>query len=166
MIQKIVFATDLGPFSSLTLEHVFDLAEHYGARIYVVHAIEALSGLARAVMDGAGSSAEIEALIQSIRTRILESLADEVVGADDSLARIADVIVAQGRPAEVVLQQTQRVGGDLVVLGSHGPDSMGANMLGAVTTRVLQLSKVPVYMVPMLTPQAVSADVGRSSSRI
>jgi len=152
MINRILFATDLSPFSAHTLEHVTNLALHHRARVIVVHAVEPLGGLAQAVASKFESEAEIRALLRSIKERILESLTDELSESREALDCFDDVLVRQGRPAEIILKLAAELNGDLIVLGSHGPQSMGRNVLGSVTSRVLQLSKVPVYMVPMSTP--------------
>ncbi len=160
MIQKIVLATDLGPFSAHALEHALDMAVNHQAKVTVVHAVEPLSSFAQAMvstyLDPDDQSAELAGpagLLGSIRDRMASSLGAERSDIDPSYQCIWDFVVEQGRPAEVILAQTQKIGADLVIMGSHGPHSMGNNVLGSVTTRVLQLSKVPVYMVPMISPR-------------
>jgi len=152
MINRILFATDLSPFSAHTLEHVTNLALHHHARVIVVHAVEPLGGLAQAVTTNVESEAEVVALLQSIKQRVLESLTEELSESPDALDCFDGVQVRQGRPAEIILTLANELKGDLIVLGSHSPESMGRNVLGSVTSRVLQLSKVPVYMVPMSAP--------------
>jgi nucleotide-binding universal stress UspA family protein len=158
MIQTILFATDLGPFSAHAMEHTVDLAVSHRARVVVVHAVEPLNSFAQAMvstyLDETTSPGDSSApLLASIKSRILRSLADECSDSDLSFEYFSDVCVVQGRPAEVILREANRVGADLIVMGSHGPEAMGNNMLGSVTSRVLQLSKVPVYMVPMISPR-------------
>lgn len=166
MIQKIVLATDLGPFSSHIMEHALDLAVHNHAKVSVVHAVEPLSSFAQAMVatyiesdeacggrDHAGIGSYRQ-FLESVRARISSSLLHERSDIDPTYDCFADVVVSQGRPAEVVLSESTRLGADLIVMGSHGPESMGNNVLGSVTTRVLQLSKVPVYMVPMISPRS------------
>jgi hypothetical protein len=38
------------------------------------------------------------------------------------------------------------------VVGSHSADALDGRLLGSVATKVLQLAKVPVLMVPMMNP--------------
>ncbi|GAB3107392.1 universal stress protein [Pseudomaricurvus hydrocarbonicus] len=155
MIRKIVFATDLGPFAGHALEHALDLAANIKSKVTVVHAVEPLSSYAQAMVS---AYAELEALdphgsvLKSIKHQILTSLASERSDLKPGYDWIEDVVVEQGKPAEVILSQAQRLNADLIVMGSHGPESMGKNVIGSVTSRVLQLSKVPVFMVPMISP--------------
>ncbi len=160
MIQKIILATDMGPFASHALEHALDLAASHRAKVIVVHAVEPLSGFAQAMVatyldtpeddpsQGGGGK-----VLESIRSQIAQSLAQERSEVDPVYDCFSEFSVVQGRPAEVILSEASRVGADLIVMGSHGPESMGNNVLGSVTARVLQLSKVPVYMVPMISPR-------------
>ncbi|MBU3070469.1 universal stress protein [Aestuariicella sp. G3-2] len=176
MIRKIVFATDLGPFSAHAMEHALDLAARLEAKVIVVHAVEPLNSYAQAVVasyigavDRGAPASDLTAfsagqahypfpaecrLLQSIKTRILASLKFERSQSAPNYDCFEDVSVVQGKPAEVVLSEAKRLDADLIVMGSHGPESMGNNVLGSVTSRVLQLSKVPVYMVPMISPRS------------
>ncbi|WP_439135294.1 universal stress protein [Pseudomaricurvus sp.] len=167
MIRKIVFATDLGPFSSHAMEHALELASTIHAKVVVVHAVEPLNSYAQAIVASyiggdspkdastcAASQSEPECrLLQSIKSRILASLQHERSDSAPQYDCFDDVSVIQGKPAEVILSEVRRLNADLIVMGSHGPESMGNNVLGSVTARVLQLSKVPVYMVPMISPR-------------
>lgn len=160
MIQKIILATDLGPFASHALEHALDLAVSHRASVIVVHAVEPLSSFAHAMVstyvdDSIDDKAASEHghLLSSIRDQIMASLEGERSDIDPSYDCFSEFRVLEGRPAEVILAEASRVEADLIIMGSHGPESMGNNVLGSVTARVLQLSKVPVYMVPMISPR-------------
>jgi len=160
MIQKILLATDLGPFASHALEHALDLAVSHQANIIVVHAVEPLSSFAHAMVstyidDSVDDRPATEhgQLLNSIRDQIMASLEGERSDIDPTYDCFSEFRVLQGRPAEVILAEASRVEADLIIMGSHGPESMGNNVLGSVTARVLQLSKVPVYMVPMISPR-------------
>lgn len=165
MIQTILFATDLGVFSTHVLQHVMALAHKCDARIVVVHAVEPLGSFANAVVKTylpeesteAIQSSGLNKMMGTIKSSIIDELADEYMDGEESLSRIMDVCVVQGRPAEVVLDQAQQHGADMIVMGSHGPNALNSNLLGSVTSKVLQLAKVPVYMVPMIDPSTLSA---------
>ncbi|MNP86187.1 Universal stress protein family protein [compost metagenome] len=50
----------------------------------------------------------------------------------------------------MILQQAEKLSVDLLILGSHSHGAGGETPLGRTAARVLQLSKVPVYLVPLL----------------
>lgn len=164
MIHTILFPTDLGVFSSHILQHVMCIATKCEARIVIIHVVEPLGSLANAVVKtylSQESSEEIGdvglgKLMRTIKQSIIDALADEYMQGDDALSRIMDVCVVQGRPAEVILDQAKRRHADLIIMGSHGPNAINSHMIGSVTSKVLQLAKVPVYMVPMMNPSTLT----------
>lgn len=62
---------------------------------------------------------------------------------------IALDIRARRDPAQVILDQVERLDVDLLIIGSHGEGCSADTPLGRTATRVLQLSTVPVYLVPL-----------------
>ena len=163
MIQTILFATDLCAFTPYMLQHVTALANHCRARIVVVHAVEPMGSLATAVVNAylpekqakGFDNENLKALITTIKDKVIDLLADEFVDGEKGLRFVNDVIVEPGRPAEVILNHAAATNADIIMMGSHGPDPINGFSLGSVTHKVLQLAKVPVYMVPML-PMAAS----------
>jgi len=67
----------------------------------------------------------------------------------DDLATICDVVVDQGRPAEVMLRHAKESQADLSVIGGQSTRGEGIALLGSVAAKVLQLSKVPVLTIPL-----------------
>lgn len=161
MINNILFATDLGPFTDYTLQHVTALAKNCNASIVVVHAVEPLSSFAQAVVEtyiedpqnNPFDESGANGMLNNIRHKILEALADQYMDSDRDIARIAAIRVLQGKPAEIILSEAKKQQADLIVMGSHGAQALDGNVIGSVTNKVLQLSKVPVFMVPMMDPQ-------------
>ena len=157
MIQTILFATDLCVFTPYLLKHVTDLAQRWGARVVVVHAVEPLGSLGTAVVnaylpDQISRQFEeqgLDALLVSIKDRLIELLADEVLSENDDFGVINDVVVEIGKPEEIILGLIQTLGADLVVMGSHAPDRFGPSTLGSVVTKVMNQSKIPVFLIPV-----------------
>ncbi len=61
---------------------------------------------------------------------------------------------------DVIFQQVSDHNVDLLIVGSHGSDTESPNLLGSVTSRILQLSRVPVYMVPLVRNLPAQARAG------
>lgn len=170
MIRTILYATDLGAFSAHSLIHVEALARQFDAKVVIVHAISPMSeytsamvrtyvpeGLAPELLDPFNKNA-----LLALREQIFESLLRDPAGVEDFLERIVDIVVTQGSPAAVILQEAQRFKADVIVVGSHGVDAIDGAVLGSVASKVLQLAKVPVYLVPMLNPKHYrSSDISR-----
>lgn len=57
-------------------------------------------------------------------------------------------LVVQGYVVEKILKETERVGADLVVMGSHGHGALRHLLVGSVAEGVLRKSPCPVLIVP------------------
>ncbi len=158
MIQTILFATDMGLHTHYLLHHVNNLASQYDAKVIVVHAMEPPGHLGDAVVESylCDETREefkqegISRIIDGVKSRIVDVLEDEFIDGQQGLSKIRDVRVIPGKPVEVIMEQATDCSADMLILGSHGDDTTSPNMLGSVTSRILQMSRVPVYMVPLV----------------
>ena len=124
----------------------------------MVHAIEPPGQLGDAVVQAYLSSdvqqefknEGISRILDGVKGRILEVLEDEFIDGQQGLSKIRDVRVLEGKPVDVILQEASECRADMIILGSHGPGTDSPHMLGGVTSRILQMSRVPVYMVPLV----------------
>jgi nucleotide-binding universal stress UspA family protein len=158
MIQTILFATDMGLHTSYLLHHVNSLACQHDARVIVVHAIEPPGHLGDAVVQAYLSNdvkhefeqEGISQIIDGVKGCIVDVLEEEFIDGQQGLSNIRDVRVVAGKPTDVILSVAAECGADMIILGSHGHDTMTPNLLGSVTSKILQTSRVPVYMVPLV----------------
>ena len=149
---------DLCVFTPYLLRHVVDLAQRWGARVVVVHAVEPLGSLGTAVVNTYLSDQlrpdfeqqGLDSLLVSIKDRLIELLADEVLVGGEDFGVIHDVVVEIGRPEDVILTYMQKLTADLIVMGSHAADRNCSAGLGSVAVKVMQQAKVPVFLIPVL----------------
>ena len=168
MIQTILFATDMGLHTHYLLHHVNDIASQHDARVIVVHAVEPPGHLGHAMVQSYLSEATqrefeeegISRIIDGVKSRILEVLEDEFIDGQQGLSKIRDVRVIAGKPVDVILEEAVSCNADMIILGSHGQESLSPNILGSVTVRILQMSRVPIYMVPLVRSVMSRARVG------
>jgi nucleotide-binding universal stress UspA family protein len=57
-------------------------------------------------------------------------------------------LMVQGSPAERIEEHAQRLGADLMVLGSHGHGRLHQLLVGSVANAVLKRATIPVVIVP------------------
>lgn len=161
MIKTILFATDLGAFTAHSLLHVESLAKQFDAKVNIIHAVPPIGEFAAAVVRSHCSdqvkqevlkTPHITGLLEAMREQIFEVLAREPFNESGLLSFIRDIVVSPGQPAAVILYEAERIRADLIVIGSHSAEALDGRFLGSVATRVLQLAKVPVMMVPMMNP--------------
>ena len=166
MIRSMLYATDLGLYAPYVMQHALTLARTFKAELYVIHAVEPMGLFAESVLQSyldEPTLAELHTqglntVMAGIEQKVLDSFREELGEGQQDLALIRAVRVRQGDSAQVILDQAQRLAVDLLILGSH---SHGAGVdipLGRTAARVLQLSSVPVYLVPL------SRQLGRRSA--
>ncbi|MDH0744778.1 universal stress protein [Pseudomonas sp. GD03842] len=157
MIRSMLFATDLGLYAPVVLQHALALARTFNAELHVIHVVEPMGLFAESVLQSYLAedvlrelqSEGVNTVIEGIEARVLAGFRDELGEDNRDLALIRNVRVVQGDPSKVILEQAQRLAVDLLVLGSHSHGGEGDTPIGRTAARVLQLSEVPVYMVPM-----------------
>ena len=162
MIRSMLYATDLGLYAPFVMQHALALARTFKAELYVVHAVEPLGLFAESVlqtylgedafrdMQGRG----VDTLLEAIERKVLDGLRDELGEDFQDLELIRTVRVIQGDPCAVILEQAEQLGVDLLIVGSQSHCAETSVPMGRTASRVLQLSRVPVYMVPGCTRNA------------
>lgn len=80
-----------------------------------------------------------EAIRQQIQPQLVELVADSDLDAEA-------VMVEFGRPVDIIVQQAEQRGVDLIVLGSHGKHGLGL-LLGSVVNGVLHRAQCDVLAV-------------------
>lgn len=162
MIRSMLYATDLGLYAPYVMQHALALARTFKAELYVVHVVEPIGVFTESVLQsylGEDALKElrsqgVNSVMEGIEQKVLEGIREELGEGHQDLALIRTVRVVQGDPCNVILEQADELGVDLLVVGSHSCCEPGATPIGRTATRVLQLSQVPVYMVPCGTKSA------------
>ena len=158
MIRSMLFATDLGLYAPYVMQHARELARTFKADLYVIHVVEPIGLFAESVLqsylDEAAlsewQSKGLSTVMATIEQRVLDSFREEWGEGEQDLQWIRSVKVIQGDPCEVILDQLRKLSVDLLIVGSHSQATGVAVPLGRTAARVLQLSPVPVYLVPSL----------------
>lgn len=159
MIRSMLYATDLGLYAPVVMQHALELARSFDADLYVVHAVEPMGLFAESVLQSYLDEQALNefhkqglnTVIEGIEQRVLDSFREELGGEGQlDLKRIQAVRVLQGDPSQVILDQAQKLSVDLLIVGSHSHGAGAETPLGRTAARVLQLAKVPVYLVPLV----------------
>jgi nucleotide-binding universal stress UspA family protein len=156
MLNNILYATDLGLFGPFILEHVCELASKHNANVTVVHAVEPVSIFAGALLEtyvpiedkAALKMHGYDAVMATIRARVRQAFEDDFIDLKGSQECIRDVQVCDGEACQVILATAKKIDADLIVLGTHGGRSENRTAIGSVASKVLQLSPIPIYLVP------------------
>ncbi len=135
---------DFSDTSRRALRHAAALAARTDARLSVLHVTPDPSDYVPVAGElGAG----VAALSMPARAQVVGRVSEEV-GRVLGTTTAAEVLVAAGRPHQVVLEQASAIGADLLVLGTHGRTGFERLFLGSTTEKVLQTATCPVLTVP------------------
>ena len=157
MIRTILFASDLGLLSTYSLVYVEELAKPFNAKVTLLHVVPPINALANAVANSRCSdqtkadvaqSSYIEGLLENIREQTFERLASDEFGLQFAQL-LDDIVVVSGSPAKVIIDQAHRRQADVIVIGSCSEYDPATTALGSVANKVLQMARVPVYVVPL-----------------
>jgi len=64
---------------------------------------------------------------------------------------ISDIMIRPGQPAEEILKVADEERCDVIVLGTHSKGFLAQTLLGSVSKSVLQVSRKPIFIVPLPT---------------
>jgi len=146
--KKILVATDLSETSAAALRYAREIKDRFGATLHVMHAqyID---------MPAYFSSGQMEPLARELRLLRLQAanhLRNEV---RQLLGDLPEVLIVERPPAEATLETADKIGADLIIMGTHGRTGARRLWLGSVAEQVLRLSHRPVLAVPSVSNLAI-----------
>lgn len=139
--KKIVVAYDGSDHAKNAVRIASDLAKAFGSKIYVVEVVDT------AAMLGMGLAPIPAEIINQIYEK-----ARKDVNEGQELAKslgVTDVEgqVLEGDPATSIIEFASKNGADLIVTGSRGLSTFKRVLLGSVSTKIVQESRIPVLVV-------------------
>ena len=150
-IREILCPTDFSEFSRHALDHALAVGKLYKSTITLLH----VSSITAVYTPGIGVAPTSLLTVGDRETALatMRRFAETEAGPD---ARIR-FEVAEGNPANEILDCAKTRGSDLIVLGTHGRSGFERLLLGSVTEKVLRKGICPVLSVPPHAPDAVPA---------
>ncbi len=137
--RHILVPIDFEPSSQKALEVAIDLALKFDSKLTLFHAWETPA----VVYAGAYVSPAVwDAIEQSAKRRLETRLATT----RERLPR-AETRLVCGPAAYEILREIEKLGADLIVMGTHGRHGMSRVFLGSVAEKVVRGSNVPVLTV-------------------
>lgn len=157
VVEKILYATDFGPSARSVFNYAVSLAKRFDAEIHLLHSLEPLGPTGKSLVRNVLPEGEIEEIerqgLESVRQEIHRRLIDfaerELGTADGSATLVTKIVIAEGLADRMILEQAQKIGADLIVLGTHGHSGLQRVLIGSVAQKVIHQSPVPVLLVPL-----------------
>ncbi len=138
--RRILAATDMSENSRPALDFARRLRERFGSAVTVVHA----HYFELPPYFSAGRMATLARELDELKDQAAEHLrrvCTEVMG------DIADARVVERSPVEAVLETSESIAADLIVMGTHGRRGAARIWPGSVAEQVLRQSRRPVLAV-------------------
>jgi len=153
--KSILYATDLSENARYAYKYAASLAQHYEARITILHVIENLTAEAYLQIHGyVGEQRwkELEAdkqadFVSRIQGR-LSNFCDEISNDMDACTfQVDKILVKEGVAAEEILHQAELNDADAIVMGTRGYGMFRDALMGGTARRVVRRSTIPVMVI-------------------
>ncbi len=156
-IKNILCCIAMAPSSEGVLLRALMEAEGHDARLHVLHIIPSYdAAMATPIVSFMGED-KFRKLIEEHKDETTEAIKANILVLKEkilngklkgSIDRIAGIHVYEGDPELEVLNMTDKLKADMVVLGTHTKGITQYTFMGSVAKKVLRRIKVPVLLVP------------------
>jgi nucleotide-binding universal stress UspA family protein len=152
-IRSILCPTDFSEFSRHAFDHALAIAKLYHSTITLLHVCPVTPGAVYAPGIGVAPASLLTVADRDVALAAMHRFAEMEAGRGASLA----FAVAEGNPANEILEHARTMGSSLLVMGTHGRSGFERLLLGSVTEKVLRKASCPVLTVPRRAPDVVPA---------
>ena len=144
-IKNILVPTDFSSTSTAAVRHGVELANAFGARLYLLH-----------VPGPTGESFEADFPVGEFETTVRESI--EPFFTAEELARCRpEYALRVGRTAAEIVGYAKDREIDLIVMGTHGRTGLSHLVMGSVAEAVVRAAPCPITLVRETKPVRASA---------
>jgi nucleotide-binding universal stress UspA family protein len=141
-IERLLVPIDFSEFAQEALEYAAVLAKQLGAKVRLVHAMEAAAYPLDFALFGVSEEAALRGRIQGRLRELVSVLKVDGI--------VAESVCEVGTPFEAIVRQAQdnRAGTvDAIVMGTHGRRGLNRLALGSVAEYVVRHATCPVFTV-------------------
>ncbi len=148
MIKKILVATDGSQTARKAAEYAFSLAAMIKAEVVILSVIDGSPFIGKPFVPvSSGDLGFRESVEDFLQTDAERNVADAAELAKKHHIS-ATTKVRQGHAVEKIVEEAEKSGVDLIVMGSHGKSALGAALMGSKSFGVLHRdTKIPVLLV-------------------
>lgn len=143
--RTILMAHDFSPHAQAALDHACELAALTNSKLHLVHCIVEPILAYPATLGGMAPAPSYGAELMVETRRVADASLAEIAG---SIDRECQCHVVLGAPAGAICEAAQKLGADLIVMGTHGRTGIAHVFLGSVAERTLRHAPCPVLAVP------------------
>lgn len=141
-IKRIALAVDLSDHNDIITEYALYLARAFDAELLAVYATPSLS---QYVVGFHVPESSISNFVGDVMAGAQESMTAFV---EEKLSGVkARGRVSTGYASEVIIEQAEMFGADLIVMGTYARVGLNRALFGSVAEKVLKTSRMPVLTI-------------------
>jgi nucleotide-binding universal stress UspA family protein len=141
-IKKILFPVDFTENSKKVLPYVKYMAEKFAAQIHLIHVVRGPEEFTGFEMGTAWFSTFENELVEGAQKAMERLVEEDMRGAKD-----VERSVAVGEVAEEIISYAEKMGADMIVMGTHGRKGLEKILFGSVARGVVAGASCPVLTV-------------------
>ena len=154
-LKKILCPVDFSEFSRRALDHALAVARCYGSTVTALHVVAPMP----VVVPGPsyfGAESPPPVALPPVDRAVIAAQIQELADAEQVPGVRVEGLVAEAPEVySEILIQAERLGSDLVVMGTHGHSGFERLFLGSTAEKVLRKARSPVMTVPPRAPDAM-----------
>ncbi len=141
MFKRIVVAYDGSDQAIKALNTAIELAKAFNSKLDVVEVVDT------AALLGMGFAPIPSDVIAQIYNKAQNDVEQAKKKAQEAGVKDVTSQVLEGDPATSIIEYASKNGADLIVMGSRGLSTFKRLVLGSVSSKVVQESRIPVLVV-------------------
>lgn len=150
-MKKVLIGVDYNPRSEKVVREGYALAKKLGARVCLIHVLADVSyyGINYPNFMGFEGYNEMQvdlnviSELREVARKFLETAANHLEDPEVSTH------LAEGPTSSAILQYASEWNADLLVLGTHSHSVLEKVLMGTTASRILERTKIPVYIIPV-----------------
>jgi len=142
-MKTILAPIDFSNGTKPVIAEAVALAEAFGARLVLLHAIQALPASASEFGFAEATAKIASAAAENVKRR-LAHIQEQFGEAGIAVS----TLYAVGVSGAIILARAGELSADYIVIGSHGHGAFYDLIVGSTTSRVLKEAKCPVLVIP------------------
>ncbi len=150
-MKKILIAIDYNPSSQKVAETGHELAQLMGGEVCLIHVMAEIAHYGMRYPTFMGYEGYDAGAIDIEMMNEMQKVTEEYLRSAAQHLNDPNVIthLAEGDAANAILEYADQWQADLIVMGTHSHSALEKLLMGTVASKVLEKTKVPVYMVPV-----------------
>ena len=146
MYKHILVAIDLSPRSCNALKHAIKLAHLFDSKITLLNIHEEFLSKKEMIMSRV-SVGGLQKAFKDISVKAKNEIRHLIADFDGEDIKII-IKLKDGKASKEIIDFSNEINPDLIVMGSNGKDSISDYIMGTTTSYVVDNSKYPVLVIP------------------